>query len=1374
MAACRQRGAAAGGPRGPNKLQVGYYEIERTIGKGNFAVVKLASHIITKTKVAIKIIDKTHLDEDNLKKIFREIEIMKQVKHPHIIRLYQVYETERMIYLVTEYASGGEIFDHLVAHGWMEEKEARKKFKQILTAVHYCHKNNIVHRDLKAENLLLDANLNIKLADFGFSNHFTPGHPLKTWCGSPPYAAPELFEGKEYMGPEVDIWSLGVVLYVLVCGALPFDGSTLQNLRARVLAGKFRIPFFMSTECEKLIKGMLVLDPKKRLTVQQICKHEWMVMDGQDPEFQRLIHNYSDEEPEPNSEYISAQVLQHLSNLNIDRELVLQSVKNKRYDDHSAIYHLLYDKFKKNPKLMQKANLLTDPTLLTQYNTAMSLPQQMYEDSGVGQLTVPGANLPHMQMKKVDIGGEGDQMESDTEEPSPEALARYLSMRRHTLGVADPRTEIPAELAAKLKQPNPTLPQQQQVFTHVIPNVTVGQTAVPNIPQALAQPNQTVHYKTAVPNIPQALNQMVQYQDQNLLQLPDFHDMPMGRRASDGGANIQLHAQALLTLRNSQDSSFPVSPGLVPPKITPMPMLQQTIPMMPHEEDDDEEPDQEAVRRYLMNRGKRHTLAVPDAVPVELQDKLAQRPLKPRGGLLAPPHRSSGRDSYKDVHSLHLPSERYSPVRRASDGAASLHAFRAHFEKLSSQGSVSSQKSSLKQLQQEYQQLQQQVGKSSRQQHPQIAQLQNSRPSPQPSPPLSASPTLQQQQQAQEIHPSHLSQHLQRLNLQRQCNSPPAFQHLQQQNRNSPPPTYPSSSHALRQGLTDSPTNQLHTNPFMKTGAARSPMDAPQVYFPESPNPFTKREVSNFPQFTQTAGVPLSSPSGYRLQKPPALQTKPIPEIIYTSVDEDEEPRKQGEELEASLPHRLAPSLKEQGSPQDSPVHQLDYQEAFSQAEQRNDSHGQLAHDSYLLQEQRVDSQGSFDGCDGEPQRPSSAPSVAVPQQQQIFNFNMQQITGNNSPMMDGTFPLTFSPSVMTSTVDTTTQHTATGYQPVFPQAMGFATFQPSYAPTVQNVQMNFQPILQRTWPFPQPDMQNAQRLNFYGPNQGVLLNQLGPSANVAGLNAISALVDDLSVGMGRHRPRSAVTSEMLSRFQVPGSPYNPTNLASIPSNSEMEGYLSDGTGHDTGMISNTIPYTNASSMDNTPLRPARNHRRHHTVQSGQDARLQQSQMLQRAQNNHGTIFAVNSQSSSSNPGLNHGEATMHSQTLLVKTPSDLANFVTTSPSVSTMTSMNIQGGGMGESLPQSHKFPPSVKMTSEKNVGEIVQEVKRMLDNKGPSVMYTHQDCLFELEKEGVRMEMVVCQVNLGLNGLCVKRLAGDTQQYKQLCHELLTGINL
>ncbi|KAK0069241.1 serine/threonine-protein kinase SIK2, partial [Biomphalaria pfeifferi] len=265
-------------PKG--QIRVGFYDIERTIGKGNFAVVKLAKHRITKTEVAIKIIDKTQLDEANLKKVYREVQIMKLISHNHIIKLYQVMETKNMLYLVSEYAPNGEIFDYIAQHGRMSEPEARKKFWQILSAVEYCHNHRIVHRDLKAENLLLDANMNIKIADFGFGNFFEQNEQLATWCGSPPYAAPEVYEGKKYLGPQIDIWSLGVVLYVLVCGALPFDGANLQVLRDRVLSGRFRIPYFMSSECEHLIRRMLVLEPSKRYSIVQIQSHRWMQMEG--------------------------------------------------------------------------------------------------------------------------------------------------------------------------------------------------------------------------------------------------------------------------------------------------------------------------------------------------------------------------------------------------------------------------------------------------------------------------------------------------------------------------------------------------------------------------------------------------------------------------------------------------------------------------------------------------------------------------------------------------------------------------------------------------------------------------------------------------------------------------------------------------------------------------------------------------------------------------------------------------------------------------------------------------------------------------------------------------------------------------------------
>eukprot|EP00834_Sanchytrium_tribonematis_P001895 NODE_50_length_31184_cov_0.705099.p16 type:complete len:253 gc:universal NODE_50_length_31184_cov_0.705099:24475-25233(+) len=225
---------------------IGNYTFVKTLGEGNFAKVKLAKHKLTSQEVAIKIIDKSQLDEKKLSKLYREVRIIKMLHHPNIIKLYEVIETKNTLFLVMECASGGELYDYLVVHGRLKEKEARIKFRQILSAVSYCHKKRVIHRDLKAENLLLDENMDIKIADFGFSNQFDPEGKLDTFCGSPPYAAPELFQGRRYVGPEVDIWSLGVILYVLVTGCLPFDGKTLQEMRESVCRGKYRVPFYLS------------------------------------------------------------------------------------------------------------------------------------------------------------------------------------------------------------------------------------------------------------------------------------------------------------------------------------------------------------------------------------------------------------------------------------------------------------------------------------------------------------------------------------------------------------------------------------------------------------------------------------------------------------------------------------------------------------------------------------------------------------------------------------------------------------------------------------------------------------------------------------------------------------------------------------------------------------------------------------------------------------------------------------------------------------------------------------------------------------------------------------------------------------------------
>uniref|UniRef100_A0A8C1R2L9 non-specific serine/threonine protein kinase n=1 Tax=Cyprinus carpio TaxID=7962 RepID=A0A8C1R2L9_CYPCA len=297
------------------QAHIGNYRLLKTIGKGNFAKVKLARHILTGREVAIKIIDKTQLNPTSLQKLF------------------EVIETEKTLYLVMEYASGGEVFDYLVSHGRMKEKDARAKFRQIVSAVHYCHQKNIVHRDLKAENLLLDADSNIKIADFGFSNEFKLGSKLDTFCGSPPYAAPELFQGKKYDGPEVDIWSLGVILYTLVSGSLPFDGQNLKELRERVLRGKYRVPFYMSTDCESILRRFLVLNPTKRCTLEQIMKDKWMNIGYEKDELKPHV--------EPVEDYNDSSRIDVMVGMGYTRDEIKDALSTQKYNEIFSMYLLL-------------------------------------------------------------------------------------------------------------------------------------------------------------------------------------------------------------------------------------------------------------------------------------------------------------------------------------------------------------------------------------------------------------------------------------------------------------------------------------------------------------------------------------------------------------------------------------------------------------------------------------------------------------------------------------------------------------------------------------------------------------------------------------------------------------------------------------------------------------------------------------------------------------------------------------------------------------------------------------------------------------------------------------------------------------------------
>lgn len=230
-----------------------FYELEETIGQGHFAVVKLGKHIFTGEKVAIKVIDKTKLDPISHAHLFQEVKCMKLVQHPNVVRLFEVIDTTTKLYLILELGDGGDMYDYIMRHNnGLSEMKARNYFKQILRAIKYCHDLHVVHRDLKPENVVFfERTGEVKLTDFGFSNIFTPGKKLNTSCGSLAYSAPEILLGDSYDAPAVDVWSLGVILYMLVTGHAPFQEANDSETLTMILDCKYYLPPELSSECKK-------------------------------------------------------------------------------------------------------------------------------------------------------------------------------------------------------------------------------------------------------------------------------------------------------------------------------------------------------------------------------------------------------------------------------------------------------------------------------------------------------------------------------------------------------------------------------------------------------------------------------------------------------------------------------------------------------------------------------------------------------------------------------------------------------------------------------------------------------------------------------------------------------------------------------------------------------------------------------------------------------------------------------------------------------------------------------------------------------------------------------------------------------------------
>ncbi|RKP23880.1 kinase-like domain-containing protein, partial [Syncephalis pseudoplumigaleata] len=251
---------------------IGTYMLEKTIGQGSFGKIKLAIHALTgHQQVALKVIDKTHAHA-----VVREVEHWRRLNHPHIVRLYELLTTESKIYLAMEYAARGDLLLWVNKVGRPTLGDTRKWFRQTADAVAYLHRRNLVHRDLKLENILLDEQLDVKLIDFGFTREFDQRRMLESYCGSMAYAAPEMISGQRYSGPEADIWSLGVILFTLLCGRLPFDEDDPMQTNRKIVLGEYTIPDDIDPEAASLIKAMLQVRAKDRADIERILAHPWL------------------------------------------------------------------------------------------------------------------------------------------------------------------------------------------------------------------------------------------------------------------------------------------------------------------------------------------------------------------------------------------------------------------------------------------------------------------------------------------------------------------------------------------------------------------------------------------------------------------------------------------------------------------------------------------------------------------------------------------------------------------------------------------------------------------------------------------------------------------------------------------------------------------------------------------------------------------------------------------------------------------------------------------------------------------------------------------------------------------------------------------
>lgn len=266
-----------------DKSSLDEYIIGKQIGQGAYAIVRIGLHKTLNKKVALKIYKKYKLEDPNRRKsVKREIKLMERMKHDHIICLHEIIDTNKYVILVMDYVEGGSLHGYLKSkpNRRLEEQDAKRIIRQITEGLRYCHSRCITHRDIKLENLLLDAHKNIKIIDFGFSTCIPNDKKIKIFCGTPSYMAPEIVRKTEYCGPPADIWAVGVLLFTMLCGQFPYRGATDEELYSKICRADYHIPpdvlEYLSSDAKDLIAKLFSISADDRPTAKEILRHPWL------------------------------------------------------------------------------------------------------------------------------------------------------------------------------------------------------------------------------------------------------------------------------------------------------------------------------------------------------------------------------------------------------------------------------------------------------------------------------------------------------------------------------------------------------------------------------------------------------------------------------------------------------------------------------------------------------------------------------------------------------------------------------------------------------------------------------------------------------------------------------------------------------------------------------------------------------------------------------------------------------------------------------------------------------------------------------------------------------------------------------------------